>query len=185
MPDAVLIDREAAAKKAYETVSEILAPDADDSVLVETEPNHLVSLLTRGGAERLSLLRSPGKRMSRGTDPGPGEDRQPPLGGPTSGATEPVWRYSKNPVIPRDLIPSSNSIFNSAVVPFKGELRRRLPLRRPDPPDAVMHRGFSADGIELEARSASRSSSNATSRRSPSSSTATTRASSGSRTATT
>lgn len=32
-----------------------------------------------------------------------------------------VWRYSKNPIIPRDLIPGSNSIFNSAVVPFEGE----------------------------------------------------------------
>lgn len=30
-----------------------------------------------------------------------------------------VWRYSNNPVIPRDLIPCSNSIFNSAVVPYK------------------------------------------------------------------
>ena len=30
-----------------------------------------------------------------------------------------VWRYSQNPVIPRDLIPCSNSIFNSAVVPFE------------------------------------------------------------------
>ncbi|MEN6519770.1 MAG: glycoside hydrolase family 130 protein [Armatimonadota bacterium] len=32
-----------------------------------------------------------------------------------------VWRYSKNPIIPRDLIPTSNSIFNSAVVPYKGK----------------------------------------------------------------
>jgi peptide/nickel transport system ATP-binding protein len=40
--EEVLIDREAAAKKAYETVSEILVPDADDSVLVETEPDHFV-----------------------------------------------------------------------------------------------------------------------------------------------
>ncbi len=31
---------------------------------------------------------------------------------------EVVWRYSRNPVIPRDLIPCANSIFNSAVVPF-------------------------------------------------------------------
>jgi beta-1,4-mannooligosaccharide/beta-1,4-mannosyl-N-acetylglucosamine phosphorylase len=30
-----------------------------------------------------------------------------------------VWRYSANPIIPRNLIPSSNSIFNSAVVPFE------------------------------------------------------------------
>lgn len=32
-----------------------------------------------------------------------------------------AWRYSKNPIIPRDLIPCSNSIFNSAVVPYQGE----------------------------------------------------------------
>jgi beta-1,4-mannooligosaccharide/beta-1,4-mannosyl-N-acetylglucosamine phosphorylase len=31
-----------------------------------------------------------------------------------------MWRYSKNPVIPRDLTKHSNSIFNSAVTPFKG-----------------------------------------------------------------
>ena len=31
-----------------------------------------------------------------------------------------IWRYSNNPVIPRDIIPTSNSVFNSAVVPFKG-----------------------------------------------------------------
>ena len=33
----------------------------------------------------------------------------------------PLWRYSANPVIPRNLTAHSNSIFNSAVVPFKGE----------------------------------------------------------------
>jgi beta-1,4-mannooligosaccharide/beta-1,4-mannosyl-N-acetylglucosamine phosphorylase len=57
-----------------------------------------------------------------------------------------VWRYSKNPIIPRDLIPSSNSIFNSAVVPFNGEFagvfrcddRRRI---------QQLHSGFSKDGI--------------------------------------
>lgn len=31
----------------------------------------------------------------------------------------PVWRYTENPIIPRDAIPSSNSIFNSAVAPFQ------------------------------------------------------------------
>ena len=30
-----------------------------------------------------------------------------------------VWRYSKNPIIKRDHIPCTNSIFNSAVVPFE------------------------------------------------------------------
>jgi beta-1,4-mannooligosaccharide/beta-1,4-mannosyl-N-acetylglucosamine phosphorylase len=63
-----------------------------------------------------------------------------------AGSTEPVWRYSKNPVIPRDLIPSSNSIFNSAVVPYKGEyagvFRCDDRTRR-----MVMHRGFSSDGL--------------------------------------
>ena len=36
-----------------------------------------------------------------------------------AGSGAPLWRYSRNPVIPRDLLPDSNSIFNSAVVPFK------------------------------------------------------------------
>lgn len=31
-----------------------------------------------------------------------------------------LWRSKHNPIIPHDLIPSSNSIFNSAVVPFEG-----------------------------------------------------------------
>ena len=44
----------------------------------------------------------------------PWEDR-------TSGDRNVVWRYSGNPIIPRDLIPSSNSIFNSAVVPYNGK----------------------------------------------------------------
>ena len=34
------------------------------------------------------------------------------------GCTDVMWRYSKNPVIGRYQIPTSNSIFNSAVVPF-------------------------------------------------------------------
>ena len=34
------------------------------------------------------------------------------------GQRTPLWRCSKNPIIPRDLLPTSNSIFNSAVVPF-------------------------------------------------------------------
>ena len=35
------------------------------------------------------------------------------------GCTDVMWRYSQNPVIGRYHIPSSNSIFNSAVVPFE------------------------------------------------------------------
>ena len=32
---------------------------------------------------------------------------------------EVVWRSEKNPIITRDAVPDTNSIFNSAVVPFK------------------------------------------------------------------
>jgi beta-1,4-mannooligosaccharide/beta-1,4-mannosyl-N-acetylglucosamine phosphorylase len=57
-----------------------------------------------------------------------------------------VWRYSKNPIIPRDLIPSSNSIFNSAVVPFRegfaGVFRCDSRARRME-----LHSGMSNDGI--------------------------------------
>ena len=35
-----------------------------------------------------------------------------------AGCSDPLWRYSKNPIIDRYHIPSSNSIFNSAVVRF-------------------------------------------------------------------
>jgi beta-1,4-mannooligosaccharide/beta-1,4-mannosyl-N-acetylglucosamine phosphorylase len=57
-----------------------------------------------------------------------------------------VWRYSPNPIIPHDLIPSSNSIFNSAVVPFEdgfaGVFRCDSKTRQ-----MQLHSGRSADGI--------------------------------------
>ncbi len=65
------------------------------------------------------------------------------------GSRDVVWRYGQNPVIPRDLIPCSNSIFNSAVVPYKGKFagvfrvddkRRHMQL----------HTGRSDDGINWE-----------------------------------
>jgi beta-1,4-mannooligosaccharide/beta-1,4-mannosyl-N-acetylglucosamine phosphorylase len=62
---------------------------------------------------------------------------------------DPVWRYSGNPVIPRDLIPSSNSIFNSAVVPYQGAFAGVF--RCDDTRRAMqLHRGRSADGIHWE-----------------------------------
>lgn len=36
-----------------------------------------------------------------------------------AGCREVIWRSGRNPVIPRDLVPAANSIFNSAVVPFE------------------------------------------------------------------
>jgi beta-1,4-mannooligosaccharide/beta-1,4-mannosyl-N-acetylglucosamine phosphorylase len=73
----------------------------------------------------------------------PWEDR-PPVG--NGNRDEPLWRYSKNPVIPRNLTRFSNSIFNSAVVPFQSEFagvfRCDDTSRRMD-----LHAGRSKDGI--------------------------------------
>ncbi len=57
-----------------------------------------------------------------------------------------VWRYSANPIIPRNAMPTSNSIFNSAVVPFKGAFAG---VFRCDDRAREMniHAGFSDDGI--------------------------------------
>lgn len=58
-----------------------------------------------------------------------------------------MWRCSKNPIIPRDLLPMSNSIFNSAVVPFgngfAGVFRCDDTNRR-----MVLHVGFSDNGTD-------------------------------------
>ncbi len=65
------------------------------------------------------------------------------------GCSEPVWRYSANPIIPRDLIPSSNSIFNSAVVPYRGKFAG---VFRCDDRTRHMrlHTGRSKDGIDWQ-----------------------------------
>jgi beta-1,4-mannooligosaccharide/beta-1,4-mannosyl-N-acetylglucosamine phosphorylase len=60
-----------------------------------------------------------------------------------------VWRYSGNPVIPRDLFPTANSIFNSAVVPYEGEfvgVFRCDDTRR----FSQLHVGRSKDGVGWE-----------------------------------
>jgi beta-1,4-mannooligosaccharide/beta-1,4-mannosyl-N-acetylglucosamine phosphorylase len=66
-----------------------------------------------------------------------------------AGRAEVVWRYRENPIIPRDLLPSSNSIFNSAVVPFQGRFAGvfRVDNRKRD---MNLHAGFSPDGIRWE-----------------------------------
>lgn len=64
-----------------------------------------------------------------------------------AGCDKPLWRYSDNPIIPRDLLPDSNSIFNSAVVPFgkgfAGVFRCDDTNRR-----MTLHAGFSDDGFK-------------------------------------
>ena len=66
-----------------------------------------------------------------------------------AGSSEVVWRYSANPVIPRDLFPGANSIFNSAVVPFRDEFAG---VFRADSTCRNMriHNGRSKDGFTFE-----------------------------------
>jgi len=58
-----------------------------------------------------------------------------------------IWRYSNNPIIARDAISTSNSIFNSAVVPFEsgfaGVFRCDNKCRVQE-----LHTGFSENGID-------------------------------------
>ncbi len=65
------------------------------------------------------------------------------------GCREVMWRYSENPVIPRNATPTSNSIFNSAVVPFgdgyAGVFRCDDTNRR-----MRLHVGFSKDGLKWD-----------------------------------
>ena len=60
-----------------------------------------------------------------------------------------VWRFSRNPIIPRNLIPRSNSIFNSAVIAYQGEFVGVFPV---DDTRRVMdiHFGKSKDGVKWE-----------------------------------
>jgi beta-1,4-mannooligosaccharide/beta-1,4-mannosyl-N-acetylglucosamine phosphorylase len=63
-----------------------------------------------------------------------------------AGCGDVLWRSERNPIIPRDLIPGSNSIFNSAVVPyqdgFAGVFRCDSRTRQ-----MQLHSGQSADGV--------------------------------------
>ncbi|AZK45217.1 glycoside hydrolase family 130 protein [Paenibacillus lentus] len=63
-----------------------------------------------------------------------------------AGLNAPVWRYSANPIIERNAIPNSNSVFNSAVVPFEGKFAG---VFRCDSRSVSMDifAGFSDDGI--------------------------------------
>ncbi len=62
---------------------------------------------------------------------------------------EVIWRYSKNPVIKRDATPTSNSIFNSAIIPYENQFAG---VFRVDNTARQMriHAGFSKDGINWE-----------------------------------
>ena len=63
-----------------------------------------------------------------------------------AGFSDVVWRYDANPIIQRDILPTSNSVFNSAAVPFgdgfAGVFRVDDKARNME-----LHAGFSKDGI--------------------------------------
>lgn len=81
--------------------------------------------------------------------PGPAGASVPPIPWEDrpGGSTAVMWRSSRNPIIPRDLLPRSNSIFNSAAVPFgegyAGVFRVDDQTRTMD-----LHAGWSSDGID-------------------------------------
>ena len=60
-----------------------------------------------------------------------------------------IWRSKKNPIIPRDIIPSSNSVFNSAVVPFENEFRGVFRCDN-KAREMRLHAGKSTDGVNWE-----------------------------------
>ncbi|MBR5986633.1 MAG: glycosidase, partial [Clostridia bacterium] len=62
------------------------------------------------------------------------------------GCGDVLWRYSQNPIVQRNAIPCSNSIFNSAVVPYKGEFAGvfRVDDKRRE---MRIHSAFSKDGF--------------------------------------
>ena len=66
-----------------------------------------------------------------------------------AGCKDVIWRADNNPIIPRDLLPTSNSIFNSAVVPFESEKGKFAGVFRVDDKERNMaiHAGFSEDGV--------------------------------------
>ncbi|HEY8463009.1 MAG TPA: glycoside hydrolase family 130 protein [Bacillota bacterium] len=60
-----------------------------------------------------------------------------------------IWRSSCNPIITREAVPSANSIFNSAVVPFEGKFAGvfRCDHRTRQ---MLLHSGRSNDGVHWE-----------------------------------
>lgn len=67
----------------------------------------------------------------------------------TKGYEDPVWRYESNPIITREAVAQSNSIFNSAVVPYKDGFAGVFRVddnRRWQ----TLHRGFSKDAINWD-----------------------------------
>ena len=69
-----------------------------------------------------------------------------------AGSKEVLWRYTQNPIIGRDALSTSNSVFNSAVVPFKKGKYNYAGVFRCDDTNRRMriHVGFSVDGLKWD-----------------------------------
>ena len=69
-----------------------------------------------------------------------------------AGSNEVLWRYSANPIIGRHALSTSNSIFNSAVVPFRNGKYNYAGVFRCDDTNRRMriHVGFSVDGLKWD-----------------------------------
>ena len=69
-----------------------------------------------------------------------------------AGSKEVMWRYSANPIIGRHALSTSNSIFNSAVIPFKKGKYNYAGVFRCDDTNRRMriHAAFSVDGIKWD-----------------------------------
>ena len=66
-----------------------------------------------------------------------------------AGCKDIIWRYDANPIIQRDALPTSNSIFNSAAVPFNGKFAGVFRVDDKSRNMAI-HAGFSDDGIHWD-----------------------------------
>jgi beta-1,4-mannooligosaccharide/beta-1,4-mannosyl-N-acetylglucosamine phosphorylase len=66
-----------------------------------------------------------------------------------AGSSDVMWRFSKNPIIDWNPIPTAGRVYNSAVVPFKGAFAG---VFRGDQKNgrATLFSGFSKDGINIE-----------------------------------
>lgn len=64
-----------------------------------------------------------------------------------SGCADPVWRSARNPIVTRKAVQDANSIFNSAVVPWRGAF---IGVFRIDHRDGLqrLHVGRSTDGLD-------------------------------------
>lgn len=87
-----------------------------------------------------NLVRPVPGPMGAAAAPIPWEDRP-------AGSSAVLWRDSRNPIIPRDPLPRSNSVFNSAAVPFEGGFAG---VFRVDDTSRTMriHAGRSDDGVD-------------------------------------